>query len=113
MAESLLAAELRSYAEILWRDADKQSDPDSVRLLASAAHASALKLEAGIIDSLDDCTEVYADVDLNAVVDRLDTENHCTDPGDHLWLTDARTGETACAHCGAPAMPVYASREAE
>lgn len=59
--QSALAAELRHYAEILWRDADKQADPDAVRLLASAAHASALKLEAGIIDSIDDCTEVYGD----------------------------------------------------
>lgn len=114
MSESSLATELRRYAEVLWREADKHADPDATRRMASAAHESALKLEAGNgIDSIDDCTEVYGDVDLDTVIDRLDTENNCTDPGDHLWLTDAWTGETTCVHCGVPAMPVKAMREAE
>jgi hypothetical protein len=114
MAESELAVELRLMAAVLWRDADKQSDPDEARLTASAWHQQALMIEAGVgIDSIDDCTEMYADVDLFAVIDRLDESNTCTDPGDHLWLTDKTTGETACVHCRAPATPVYATREAE
>ncbi len=109
---SELALELRHFASILWRDADKHSDPEECRRIASAWHAQALILESSPIDSIDDCTEVYADVDLNTVIDRLDESNTCTDPGDHLWLTDKATGETACVHCNALAMPVYASREA-
>lgn len=57
-------------------------------------------------DDIDDCTEVYADP-----IDTLDEVNTCLDPGDHLWLTDA-AGDTRCVHCGTPAMPVFASREA-
>jgi hypothetical protein len=111
---SALALELRHFAAVLWRDADEQADPEECRRLASAWHAQALKLEAGIgVDSIDDCSEVYADVDLFAVIDRLDADNTCTDPGDHLWLTDKVTGETRCVHCDTPAMPVKASREAE
>jgi hypothetical protein len=72
---SALAAELRACAAILWRDADKHSDPDAIRLLASTAHASALKLECGIIDSIDDCTEVYGDYPGDtAIFDLMDAE---------------------------------------
>ena len=51
-------------------------------------------------------------VDEELILTDLDLNNICTDPGDHLWLTDRATGETQCVHCGVPAMPVYASREA-
>ena len=57
---SALASELRHFAAILWRDADKQSNPEEARLIASRWHAQALLLEAGVgIDSIDDCTEMY------------------------------------------------------
>jgi hypothetical protein len=56
-------------------------------------------------DDIDDCTEVYADP-----FDTLDEDNACIDPGDHLWL--AKDGDVRCVHCGTPAMPVYATREA-
>jgi hypothetical protein len=111
---SALAAELRSLAAIYWREADHVADPDAHRLLASAWHEQALRIEAGvgIIDSIDDCTEVYADpADDETILTELDLNNDCSDPGGHVWL--AKDGEVRCIHCDRPAMPVYASREAE
>jgi hypothetical protein len=112
MVELALAAELRHYAAVLWRDADKQADPDACRLIASAWHMQALEIEAGIgLDSIDDCTEVYAEpVDDETIFTDLDLNNDCRDPGGHLWLLGK---DVRCVHCGAPAMPVYATREAE
>ena len=114
MAESALAAELRDLAAVYWRDAANAADPDEHRLRASAWHALALMLEAGIgIDSLDDCTEVYGEaIDDEAILTGLDLDNSCSHPGGHLWLTH-RPDDVRCVHCGVPAMPVYAGREAE
>jgi hypothetical protein len=91
MAESALAQELRHMAAVLWRDADKHADPDASRLIASAWHATALKLEAGAINSIDDCSEVYADYPGDcAIFDLMDVDSDHADP-----------------------LPVKASREAE
>lgn len=108
---SHLARELRALAAVYWRDADKQSDPDAHRLLASAWHEQALKLEAGVgLDCVDDCTEVHGDViDDEVILADLDAHNDCSNPGGHVWLADR--GEVRCIHCKAPAMPVKASRE--
>lgn len=84
---------------------------------APSAAPPAIPIQAGgaevPIESLDDCDLVYGDdIDLFAIIDRLETSNTCTDPRDHLWLTDRATGETHCVHCGVPAMPIHASRPA-
>jgi hypothetical protein len=110
---SELARELRALAAVYFRAGNVEH--------ASCCHAHALILETHAAnrsnearidwptaDAIDDCTEVYADP-----LDALDDDNTCTDPGDHLWLTDKVTGATRCVHCDTPAMPVYATREAE
>lgn len=111
---SALARVLRELADTYWRDADKHADAEAHRMQASAWHAAALKLEAGAIGTLDDCTEVYADddVDLDAILTDLDLNNDCTDAGGHVWLVHGRD-DVRCVHCDRPAMPVKATREAE
>lgn len=118
---SALARELRDLAATYWRDADKLPDPEAHRMQASAWHAAALMLEAGAIDAVDDCTDVYADddVDLDAILTDLDLNNDCSDAGGHVWLASSRRwfwcGEhnVRCIHCGKPGMPVKGTREAE
>lgn len=113
MAESALAAELRYMADLYFREAHRAADPDGHRLLASAWHEQALRIEAGVgVDSIDDCTEVYGDpVDDETILTGLDLDNTCADAGGHVWL--AKDGDVRCIHCPAVAMPVYASREAK
>jgi hypothetical protein len=61
---------------------------------------------------IDDCDLVYgAPVDDESIFTDLDLNNDCKDPGGHVWLAEDR--DVRCIHCKAPAMPVYASREAE
>jgi hypothetical protein len=112
MADIAFARELRALAEAAWRDADEMSDPNAHRILASAWHAQALKIEAGIgLESVDDCTEVYGEpIDDESIFSDLDLNNDCRDPGGHLWLLGK---DVRCVHCGVPAMPVYATREAD
>ena len=52
-------------------------------------------------------------VDEAGILAQLDESNSCSDPGDHLWLTNMNDGETRCVHRKMPAMPVYATREIE
>jgi hypothetical protein len=110
---SALARELRELAAIYFHDADKQANPDRHRLLASAWHTMALKLEAGVgLESVDDCTEVYgAPIDDATIFAHLDEFNDCADAGGHVWL--AENGDVRCIHCGVPAMPGKASRETQ
>lgn len=60
---------------------------------------------------IEDCTEVCGDdVSLDLILEDLDMNNKCTDPGGHVWL--AENGGARCIYCKTDAMPVKASREA-
>jgi hypothetical protein len=71
-----------------------------------------LSIPTDDINGVDDCTEVYGEpIDDASIFAHLDEFNDCIDPGGHVWL--AENGDVRCVHCGVPAMPMKASREAE